>query len=741
MSARRSRWKSRSWSWRRCTSIPTGTPPSIVVASSTGHWCRSTPGRPAPSGSATRRAGASPAAWPTLRESKEDNGYARPLEGLLAFVDMGRGEVLEVLDLGVVPLPSEHGSYYPEHNGPLRTDLKPLEIIQPEGPSFEVDGNLVRWQKWSLRIGMDPLEGLVLWTVGYEDGGRIRPIVYRASVSEMVVPYGHPGPMHAWKSAFDAGEWGLGRMANSLTLGCDCLGEIRYFDDVFADERGKPRTRANAICMHEEDYGILWKHVDMVSGRTEVRRSRRLVVSSIATVGNYEYGFYWYFYLDGTMQLEVKLTGIMSTMAVAGGDPGDHARMIAPGLAAPYHQHLFNVRLDMQVDGPDNEVYEVDAVPTGSPGSPENPWGNAFGTTATLLESELEARRDVDAVAQPHLAHRQPVPPERGGAADRLQAAARAPRRRCWPTPPRASGAGPRSHRTTCGSRRSIPRSAEPRGTTPTSTTATPACRPGRRRIVPSSTPTSCCGTPSASPTSRGPRTGRSCRSSTPASRSCRSASSTATPRSTCRPLPTTAMTEHSAAAHQPQEYHPPVEEYLETMLSLSEEGVPVIQARIAERLGRSAPSVSEMLDRLREDGYVTRDGRRLSLTESGQALAEKVVRKHRLAERLLVDVIGLEWHKVHREAGRWEHVISDDVEARLVELLGDPATCPHGNPIPGSHSPAAVDPGAAPGRGGRRRAGAALPHQRRGRIESRLVDAARRGRLHPGRRGRGGRA
>jgi DtxR family Mn-dependent transcriptional regulator len=145
----------------------------------------------------------------------------------------------------------------------------------------------------------------------------------------------------------------------------------------------------------------------------------------------------------------------------------------------------------------------------------------------------------------------------------------------------------------------------------------------------------------------------------------------------------------HGAHAHSPQEYHPPVEEYLETMLALDEEGVPVIQARIAERLGRSAPSVSEMLDRLIEDGYVTREGRRLSLTDSGRALAEKVVRKHRLAERLLVDVIGLEWHKVHREAGRWEHVISDDVEVRLVELLGDPATCPHGNPIPGSHSAA----------------------------------------------------
>jgi DtxR family Mn-dependent transcriptional regulator len=155
-------------------------------------------------------------------------------------------------------------------------------------------------------------------------------------------------------------------------------------------------------------------------------------------------------------------------------------------------------------------------------------------------------------------------------------------------------------------------------------------------------------------------------------------------------------MAEHGAHTHTPQEYHPPVEEYLETMLGLAEEGVPVIQARIAERLGRSAPSVSEMLERLIEDGYVTREGRRLTLTDRGRALAEKVVRKHRLAERLLVDVIGLEWHKVHREAGRWEHVISDDVEARLVELLGDPATCPHGNPIPGSHAappPAATRP------------------------------------------------
>jgi len=329
-----------------------------------------------------------------VRESPDDNGYARPVEGVIGFVDMGRGEVLEVTDTGVVPLPPGRGSYYPEDQGELRADLKPLEITQPEGPSFTVEGNLVRWQRWSMRVAMDPLEGLVLHTVGYEDGGRVRPVLHRASVSEMVVPYGDPGPMHGWKNAFDVGEWGLGRMANSLTLGCDCLGEIYYFDHVYADERGRPHTLTNAICMHEEDYGILWKHVDLHTGRAEVRRSRRLVVSSIATVGNYEYGFYWYFYLDGTIQLEVKLTGIMSTMAIEAGEEPRFATVVAPQLAAPYHQHLFNVRLDVEVDGPANSVHEINAVPV--PPGPENPWANAFDAVATPLRTEQEAQRVVD---------------------------------------------------------------------------------------------------------------------------------------------------------------------------------------------------------------------------------------------------------------------------------------------------------------------------------------------------------
>src|SRR3954452_15578834 len=134
-----------------------------------------------------------------------------------------------------------------------------------------------------------------------------------------------------------------------------------------------------------------------------------------------------------------------------------------------------------------------------------------------------------------------------------------------------------------------------------------------------------------------------------------------------------------------PQAMHPPVEEYLEAIHELLEEGSSVIQARLVERLGHTAPTVSEMVRRLRDDGYLVVEGRNITLTGKGRDRAEKVVRKHRLAERLLTDVIGLEWHTAHLEAGRWEHVISDEVEGLLVKLLGNPTTCPHGNPIPGA--------------------------------------------------------
>ena len=213
---------------------------------------------------------------------------------------------------------------------------------------------------------------------------------------------------------------------------------------------------------------------------------RRLVVSSIATIGNYEYGFYWYFYLDGTLQLEVKLTGIMSTMAVADGDAGGGTpRSVAPraGGSVP-HQHMFNVRLDIEIDGPDNAVYEVDTVSSGAPGAPENPWGNVFGTTATLLESELAARRGVDPSRSRtwRIANRSPQQRRRRGHG--VQAAAGVDAHVARPPGIERWGGAPRSPRTTCGSRRSTPRSGGPPATTRTSTAAAPACPSGRRRTA-----------------------------------------------------------------------------------------------------------------------------------------------------------------------------------------------------------------------------------------------------------------
>ncbi len=319
-----------------------------------------------------------------------DNAYAHPVENLVAILDRDTGEVLELQDGEAVPIPAGSGRYDAASVGAAR-ELAPLQIIQPEGPGFTVNDGALRWGPWQMRVSMHPIEGVVLHEICYVEGDRVRPIIYRASLSEMVVPYGSTAPNHWWKNAFDAGDVGLGKLANSLTAGCDCLGEIVYLDAVTVDEDGNPSPIERAICLHEEDYGILWKHFDMYAGTAEVRRSRRMVVSSIATVGNYEYGFYWYFYLDGTIQAEVKLTGIIQTQAVPPGTRVPYANPVTPELAGPNHQHMFCFRLDMCLDGVANSVYEVDAI--GVPVGPDNPYGNAFTAQATLLEKESAAKR------------------------------------------------------------------------------------------------------------------------------------------------------------------------------------------------------------------------------------------------------------------------------------------------------------------------------------------------------------
>jgi primary-amine oxidase len=280
---------------------------------------------------------------------------------------------------------------------PMRGDLKPYHVAQPEGPSFTVDGWEVRWQKWRMRIGFNVKEGLVLHTVGYEDGGRLRPIAHRLSFAELVVPYGDPSPGQFRRTAFDIGEWGFGELTNSLELGCDCLGEIRYFDVALADSKGEAYTIRNAVCLHEEDAGLLWKHVDPVAG-TETRRMRRLVVSFVVTVANYEYLVYWRFYQDGSIECEVRLTGIPIVGFFPGREAPPYGALVDERTYAPYHQHLIVARLDLDVDGEQNTVYEVhtEAVPVG----PDNPYGTAMIAPATPLRTESEAQQNADPASQ-----------------------------------------------------------------------------------------------------------------------------------------------------------------------------------------------------------------------------------------------------------------------------------------------------------------------------------------------------
>jgi primary-amine oxidase len=331
-----------------------------------------------------------------LRMDPTDNGYAKPIEGLRPVVDLNSMKVIRVEEYGYWPLPPQQCNYAADRRTEFRRDIRPLEIMQPEGPSFEVEGYQVHWQKWRFVIGFNGREGLTLNHLRYEDQGKTRSVLYRGSLSEMVVPYGDPAPQQARKNAFDAGEYGLGYCANSLEHGCDCLGLIRYFDGQLCTSRGESLTVKNAVCMHEEDYGILWKHTDRRLNSPEVRRSRRLVVSSIATVENYEYGFFWYLYQDGNIQFEIKLTGILSLGALPPGEKSPFGTLIAPQLYAPNHQHFFNMRLDLDIDGVANSAYQVD-VEGDEPG-PANPFENAFRAKARLLRTEREAKAHLNLV-------------------------------------------------------------------------------------------------------------------------------------------------------------------------------------------------------------------------------------------------------------------------------------------------------------------------------------------------------
>ncbi|KAK0655176.1 copper amine oxidase [Cercophora newfieldiana] len=279
----------------------------------------------------------------------------------------------------------EGSEYHPNLTGSPRTTTKPYHVSQPEGPSFEIQGSRISWEKWTMRVGFNYREGMTLHDIRYEG----RSLFYRLSLAEMFVPYGDPRAPYPRKAAFDLGNDGAGVCANNLKLGCDCLGHINYFDGWLVTQSGLPLRTPNVICCHEIDDGILWKHTNTRTGNAVVTRSRVLVLQTIITASNYEYIFLFYFGQDASIHYEVRATGILSTAPINVGDTVPYGTIVAPGVLAPYHQHLFCLRIDPAVDGHANTlvVEESHALPIDD-ADVHNPFGVGYTTISTPVEHE-----------------------------------------------------------------------------------------------------------------------------------------------------------------------------------------------------------------------------------------------------------------------------------------------------------------------------------------------------------------
>lgn len=273
--------------------------------------------------------------------------------------------------------------YHPDLTQNRRTTTRPLQVTQPEGPSFEIKGNRLAWENWTMHLGFNYREGLILHDIRYAG----RSLFYSLSLSEMFVPYGDPRAPYPRKGAFDLGNDGAGVCANNLKLGCDCLGHIKYFDFWHVTSAGEPLRMPNVVCCHEVDDGLLWKHTNFRTGNAVVTRSRVLVLQTIVTVSNYEYVFVFYFGQDASIHYEVRATGILSTAPIDVGDSVPYGTVVAPGVLAPYHQHLFCLRIDPALDGYKNSLVVEESAPMPYP-HPSNPFGVGYVTQSEVVERE-----------------------------------------------------------------------------------------------------------------------------------------------------------------------------------------------------------------------------------------------------------------------------------------------------------------------------------------------------------------
>ncbi|KAF8861000.1 hypothetical protein BDZ45DRAFT_619172 [Acephala macrosclerotiorum] len=327
---------------------------------------------------------------PNNSSELDSNHYAMPL----SISPVVSAETMKVTRIDYLPTGADNtlkeptpykvqpaNEYIPEAQT-LRTDLKPLNVVQPEGASFQISnfseqGHAVSWQKWDFKVGFNQREGMVLYDVHYAG----RPLFYRLSLSDMAIPYADPRHPYHKKQAFDLGDAGAGIMANNLQLGCDCLGSIYYLSAVLSDDKGQPLEMPNCVCIHEQDAGIGWKHTNYRTGRAAIVRNRELVLQSIITVSNYEYILAFQFNQAGEVMYEVRATGILSTQPIDEGLSVPWGTVVHPGVLAAHHQHIFSLRVDPMIDGPLNRVVYDEAHPM--PRSDFNPHGVGYTVNET----------------------------------------------------------------------------------------------------------------------------------------------------------------------------------------------------------------------------------------------------------------------------------------------------------------------------------------------------------------------
>jgi len=294
--------------------------------------------------------------------SDTPNFWGRPIENLVAIVDLDEKKILRLVDDGVVPVPRPRVDYDEKAAGKPR-ERKPLVTEYAKGNGFTLTGNEVAWQHWRFHVRTDPRAGLVLSLVRYQDGERLRSVLYQGSLSEIFVPYSDPTSGWYFRTYLDAGEYGAGKLAVPLVEGTDCPPTAVYLSDVLADDHGKPQVREKVACLFEREAGdIAWRHYDFVSETTESRRARDLVVRQIAAIGNYDYVFDWTFREDGTIKVSVGATGIAEVKGVkpknataeGGAQAAAYGRFVDDHLVAINHDHFLNFRLDVDIDGTEN---------------------------------------------------------------------------------------------------------------------------------------------------------------------------------------------------------------------------------------------------------------------------------------------------------------------------------------------------------------------------------------------------